>query len=179
MVKERYYEGLASRDIPDELNTPWRFLGFHLVLAIQKVHQRLQKNKGNTLFIFDNEEKERLGFTDIIQRPPSWSDTYYGRQKNQAALDQVIDVPYFADSQDVGLLQLADLAAFFLRRYAELEENLSKPKYKDEKEKVFAWARVLRERGVDPAALYAAKGRTDAMDLFYRYAPQAIRTEKR
>jgi hypothetical protein len=175
VVKDRYFEGRSSGDIPDELNTPWRFLGFHIILAVQKAHQRLKKKKGNTVFVFDNEERERLRFTDLIQRSPAWSDAYYTRSEDQPPLDQVIDVPYFADSRDVGMLQLADLAAYFLRRFAEIEEGLSKPKYADEPEKVSAWAEALRERAVDRSALYAVKGRTEAMDLFYRYAPESIR----
>jgi hypothetical protein len=174
VVKERFSEGREDGEIPDELNTPWRFLGFHLVLALQRAHQRLKKGKGNTVLVFDNEERERMRFTDLIQNPPVWSETYYGRDDKQAPLDQVIDVPYFADSRDVGLLQLADLGAYFLRRFAEIEEGLSKPKYADEREKVSAWAEALRERSIDRACMYPAKARTEAMDLFYRCAPDSI-----
>ena len=71
--KTTYENNFALRDIPDELNTVWRFLGFHLVLAMQKCCQSEEKNKGHTIFVFDNENKEELRFTDIIKRPPAWS----------------------------------------------------------------------------------------------------------
>lgn len=174
--KDRYQRAVAEGVVPDELNTPWRFMGFHVVLGLQRAHQRLPKNKGHTLLVFDNEERERLRFTDLLQRPPEWSDEYYGRKKKQNPLDQVVDVPYFADSRDVGLLQMADLAAFFLRRFAELEGGLSKPRYQGEHDKVAAWAEALRERVVDRAALYPAKGRTQAAKLFYDLAPETLRT---
>jgi glutathione S-transferase len=173
--KDRYRQAMVDGLVPDELNTPWRFMGFHLVLGLQKAHQRVPKNKGHTLLVFDNEERERLRFTDLLQRPPDWSDEYYERKMDQAPLDQVVDVPYFADSRDVGLLQMADLAAFFLRRFAELEGGLSKAKYRDEYEKVAAWTEALRERVVDRAALYPAKGRRKAADLFYDLAPETLR----
>lgn len=175
VVKDQYAAGRDRGDIPDELNTPWRFMGFHLVLALQKLHQRQKRNKGHTLFVFDNEERERLRFTDLLQRPPAWSDSYYGRARNQLFLDQVIDVPYFADSRDVGLLQVADLGAFILRRYAEIREGASPPKYSEEREKISAWAEALRQRAIDRAAVYPTRDRSEAADLFYRYAPDAIR----
>lgn len=46
-----------------------------------------------------------------------------GRVK-QKQLDQIVDVPYFGDSREVVLIQVADFAAFFLRRYAEIQEGL-------------------------------------------------------
>jgi hypothetical protein len=113
VCKASYYEQFALQLIPDELNTLWRFMGFHLLLAIQKYCQRQPKNKGNTLFIFDNEEREQMRFTDVIMRPPVWSGEYYGKKPKADPLDQIIDVPYFGDSKEVGLIQLADFIAFF------------------------------------------------------------------
>jgi hypothetical protein len=106
-------------------------MGFHLVLAMQKCCQLEEKNKGHTLFVFDNEQREELRFTDIIQRPPSWSNEYYDLKTGKKPLDQVVDVPYFGDSRDVALIQLADVLSFFLRRYAEITEGLVTAKYAD------------------------------------------------
>jgi hypothetical protein len=90
----------------------WFIPGFHLVLAIQNFGMTFEKNKGNTLLIFDNERRQELRFTDVICRPPKWSDEYYNRTKKQDALDQIIDVPYFGDSEEVSLIQVADFLAF-------------------------------------------------------------------
>jgi hypothetical protein len=174
VMKKRYFASLKSGDIPDELNTPWRFMGFHLVLVVQRAHQGPERNKGNTVFVFDNEERERLRFTDLIQRPPAWSDPYYGRKPKDRPLSQVIDVPFFADSRDVGLIQLADVSAFFLRRYLEIQEGLSKPKYADEVEKVTAWVEALKSRTIGRPHIYLGKGRSDAAELFFRHAPGTI-----
>jgi hypothetical protein len=65
VLKESYFKNYELQKIPDGLNTPWRFMGFHLVLAMQKYCQRESKNKGHTIFIFDNEEREFLRFTDL------------------------------------------------------------------------------------------------------------------
>jgi len=175
VLKDSYHKAVAIHDIPDELNTVWRFMGFHLILAMQKHCQKECKVKGHTLFVFDNEERERMRFTDIVCNPPSWSDGYYGRKKKQERLDQIIDVPYFGDSEDAGLIQLADVAAFLLRRYAEIKEKLVGAKYDDEEERLTGWVQALRKRAI-ATPIYLKKGRRDAEDLFWRHAPQSIAT---
>src|SRR5207302_5827361 len=129
VLKESYFAAKQANRLPPELFSPWRFLGFHLVLAIQKHFQNQKQPKGHTIFVFDNQERDRMRFTDLILRPPAWSDSYYGRKKDQRELDQVVDTPYFGDSRDVVLVQLADIVAFLLRRYAQLALGLVKPKY--------------------------------------------------
>ena len=157
----------------NDLKTIWRFLGLHLVLGIQKHHQRIAKNKGNTVLVFDNELSEQRKFTDLILRPPSWTDTYYGRRGNEPQLDQIIDVPHFADSMDVPLLQVADFIAYFLRRYAELE-NGGAERYSGERVKVAAWAKKARNLSISHSAIYPKVGRCSCADLFHSYAPDCL-----
>jgi len=175
VVKGRYFEAMKDPNFPDELNTPWRFMGLHLVLAMQKRWQREGKNKGNTVFIFDNEENEKMRFSDLIRRPPAWSDEYYGRKVKQKQLDQVIDIPYFGDSKEVSLIQFADLAAFFLRRYAEIKEGLTQPKYPDEEERLTQWVTELARCSIGRGCIYPKIGRGTADALFNDFAPAAIR----
>jgi hypothetical protein len=170
--KQTYLDNFAKQRIPDELNTIWRFLGFHLILAMQKCCQRENKNKGHTLFVFDNEERERMRFTDIIMRPPDWSGEYYSRKRRQEALDQIIDVPYFGDSQEVALIQVADVASFFLRRYAEIKEGLVPARYADEEPRVDGWINTLISRAISRS--YPKVGRTRAEQLFFDNAPPSL-----
>jgi hypothetical protein len=174
VVKKSYFEAYAEKAIPDELNTPWRFLGFHLVLAMQKHCQNHERPKGHTIYVFDNEEREKMRFTDLIARPPVWSDSYYRRGKKQDQLDQVIDAPFFGDSRDVVLIQLADMIAFLLRRYAEVKSGLAGPRYIEEEQRLTGWMQTFRARAISPP-MYPKKGRQDAEELFYQHAPQAIR----
>ena len=51
VCKKEYDSQIALGFIPDELNTLWRFLGFHLVLAVQKFGQKFRRTKG-TPFLF-------------------------------------------------------------------------------------------------------------------------------
>lgn len=173
--KKDYLEMKELKRIPAELNTVWRFLGFHLALALQKYCQRESGIKGNTLLVFDNEEREQMRFTDVLQRPPGWSDEYYGRKKRKEALDQIVDVPYFGDSAEVALIQVADFVAFFLRRYAEIRDNLTPPRYPDEAGKIDGWTRTLSAISIGRSFMYPKVGRNPAEDLFYSIASKAIR----
>lgn len=172
--KSLWYEQFPSDARYAEVNTLWRFLGFHLVLAIQRHTQRERRNKGNTVLILDNEERERIRFTDLLLSPPAWSDTYYDRRRNQEQLDQIVDTPYFADSRDVPLLQLADFLAFFLRRHAELEAGNAE-RYDGERAKVAGWARAALARTVSQAAIYPKRSRCQCADMFFNYAPVCLR----
>lgn len=158
-----------------DVKTLWRFLALHVVLAVQKQFQKEPKNKGNTLFVFDNEEREEMRFTDLVREPPAWTDTYYGRARKQDRLDQVIDVPYFADSRDVGLLQLADFVAYFLRRHVELADGGDVERYGSEKTQVGRWASKALAQSIPRAAMFAKKGRCACAELFYGFAPPSLR----
>jgi hypothetical protein len=175
VCKETYNQNFALQHIPDELNTVWRFLGFHLILAMQKWCQRESKNKGHTIFIFDNELREQARFTDIICRPPKWCGEYYALGDKQKALDQIVDVPYFGDSKEVALIQVADVASFFLRRYAEIKEKLVPAKYEDEEARVEQWVSTFIKRSIGRQYIYPKVGRTQADDLFFQNASASIR----
>ncbi len=175
VVKASFDRAWKAGDIPDELSTYWRFLGFHLVLAMQKHCQKEEKHKGHTIFVFDNQEREQMRFTDIILRPPAWSDEYYERDQKKSQLDQMVDVPYFGDSKEVSLIQLADFAAFFLRRYAEIKERLVPARYGDEEERLNGWMADFAGRSIGRRCIYPRTQRQYAHDLFYDLAPPSIR----
>jgi hypothetical protein len=175
ILKDRYTQLQRAGQVPHELNTLWRFMGFHLILAIQKRFQRDEKPKGNTILIFDNEERERVRFTDLIKNPPAISDAYYEKERGQARLDQIIDVPFFGDSSEVPLIQVADLVAFVLRRYAEIKENLVPARYATEPQRIDGWARMIGALSIGRTMMYPSRGRDELGDLFYTLAPQCIK----
>ena len=119
-------------------------MGFHVALAIQRHFQSEPKNKGNTIFVFDKEVKEETRFHELILKPPQWSESFYSKPKKALPLDQLVDAPYFADSKNVSLLQVADFLAYFVRRYIEIQENAIPEKYAGEATKVNAWFRKIR-----------------------------------
>ena len=161
--------------IPSEVNTIWRFLGFHITLAVQKYSQPEKMPKGNTILIFDDEAMEEKAFINIIKNPPAWSNEYYGKLKKKSPLDQIVDVPLFADSKDMPLLQVADFLAFFLRRYAEIKEGLVPPTYADEETRLDGWIQKLCKRRIPCQHIYLKSGRKAAHELFCQYAPPSLR----
>ena len=173
--KKAFNKMKASGFIPEEVSTVWKAMGFHLMLSIQKHYQKESKNKGNTVFIFDNEVKEEAKFKKLILAPPDWSDTYYSKAKKKDKLCQIVDAPYFADSKDVGLIQVADFVAYFVRRYIEIQEGSIPPKYKDEEKKISQWFGQIRTRFIPMSAMYPKNKRCDAADLFWNIAPSCIK----
>jgi len=141
---------------------------------LQKAFQREKKNKGNIVLIFDNEEREKVQFTDLVLDPPDWTNTYYNREKNQEKLDQIIDVPHFVDSKEVGLIQLADFICFFLRKDIELEMGYTKPFYKGEDIKVAAWVDQIYARTISKSYTHLSRGRCNAAEFFYKFAPKCV-----
>ncbi len=172
--KESYKQEFAKQFIPDELQSVWRFMGFHIILSIQKCHQSQRSNKGHTLFVFDNEERERVRFTDLVATPPAWSGNYYDRGAKQEPLDQIVDTPYFGDSKEVYLIQVADLICFLVRRYAEIKEGYVDEKYKGERDRLTGWVEQLRKLSIGQSHVYPKRGREKYQEMFYRVAPTSI-----
>lgn len=165
----------SAGHLPAEVHSLWRFLATHLILSLQKEHQSHEKTKGHTLLIFDQEKAEEAAFSDLIATPPSWTDSYYGRSKKSDALPHIVDVPYFADSRHVALIQTADYIAFVLRKHLELETGRVPEKYEGERAKIGKWAATLAKRSLAPSSIYPEKGRCSCGDIFYSHAPAELR----
>jgi hypothetical protein len=161
--------------IPNEIDTIWRALGFHVILGIQKRYQRFEKTKGNTILIFDNEELEKVHFTDLINNPPAWSDSFYNKQKKQNRLDQIVDVPYWGDSERVSLVQVADFICYFVRRYVEIKEDRIPPKYDGEAIKLDEWFETIKKSSMPSSIMYPSRGRCEVAELYYNLAPSCIK----
>lgn len=173
--KQRFQEMKESSKIPEEVNTVWRAMGFHVALAVQKHFQTEEKNKGNTIFIFDEEVREESVFQKLLLKPPEWSDSYYNKDKKKERLCQVVDAPYFANSKNVGLLQVADFLAYFVRRYIEVSENVIPDKYPGEKRKIDGWFTKIKDRTIPYQNIYPKKKRCYAANLFWEIAPNCVK----
>lgn len=173
--KETYYQEKNIGRIYKEINTIWKALGFHLILGIQKNYQKADKTKGNTILVFDNEDREMKQFTELILNPPAWSDSYYAKTKKQNRLDQIVDVPYWGDSKQVSLLQLADFICYFIRRYIEIREEKIPAKYPGEDSRLDYWFDLIKKREVGHSIMYPSRGRCEVADLYYKIAPNSIK----
>lgn len=173
--KAAFSKTLHAGTVPPGLATPWLVGAFHSVLALQRAHQGHAKNKGHTVLVFDHKGQEQGPLTELVLRPPPWSDEYYDRAQKQGPLDQIVDAPHFADSRQIPLLQLADFLAYFLRRFVEIEEKHVAVKYAEEQERVANWIKQLSQRCIGLAHIYPAKGRSNAAEFFFQQCPQSLR----
>ena len=174
--KDRYGDLAGSDDRIGNLGSVWRAGAFHLALTLQRAHQSLDKNKGHTVLICDRELHEEAAFNALLLDPPTWSDEYYGRHPDkQNALDQLVDVPYFADSEHVMLIQLADLVSFLLPRYAELSEGLATDAYDRELVRMTGWAEQIADLSIARSHRYLSRGRSGTAQLFWELAPESLR----
>ena len=148
--------------------TRWSIAAMHVILGVQKQYQRQKNNTGNTVFVFDEGPKADE-LTQLVLDPPPATGAFYSRKKNQDPLDQVIDVPYFADSKHVGLIQVADLFAFLIRLYAELKEDVTEEKFGGEAERLGGWIEKMRPCLMGDAARWS-KTATDSCTRFLRAA---------
>jgi len=173
--KEKYNQMRSKKQIMDGCDSVWLTAAVHASLSIQKAHQGITKNKGHTLLLFDNEEREKARLSKFICRPPGWTDEYYARKRRQDQLDQIIDVPFFADSQEVLLLQVADVIAFVLRRYAEIIDGGDKPRYNDELSRLKGWVKLISSRCYSLSSRWPSRGLNEVQTIFDKLAPQSIK----
>lgn len=172
-IDKNKYEMLKTKStILQELSSIWCALAYQMILILQKHNQKMEKGKGRTLVIFDNEETERKNFNKMIASPFSWSDTYYNKGKKQERLDIIIDVPYWGDSEEVGLLQVADVIAFIVRRYCELN-NGTKEKFNNERNLISSWNNKINETKL--CVIFPKKGRCDCANTFWDIAPDCLK----
>ncbi len=183
--KVAFQNGILNEPYYRDIRTLWRFMALHLSLSIQKYYQGSPRGNNRTInltgqcaLVCDNENREMKRFTDLLSSAPDWTDTYYDRKPSQLRFSQIVDVPYFVDSRDVALIQLADFICFFLRRHLELSMSYSEPAYRDEAEKVGRWAAMILERAIPRCNSYLSRGRCSCADLFYRYAPTTIQLHR-
>jgi hypothetical protein len=173
--KATFEAARAEGGLAATLRSPWQAAALHAVLAIQRAHQAQEKTKGHTVLVFDNKGHEEGPLTELLAAPPDWTDTYYSRAKKQPKLSHIVDAPYFAESHRVPMIQVADFLAYFLRRYAELQEGHAEAKYPEEEARIAEWVAKVATRGLSPNFTYPAKGRCAAAELFFAHCPASLR----
>jgi hypothetical protein len=156
------------------MRDPWCAAAFHLVLQLQKAGRSATQPKGHFAVIFDAQERHESHFVDLVRNPPRWSDNYYGRARREPQLSRLVDVPYFADSEHVLLIQVADLIAFVLRRHAELTIAGSVEAYGGEADRIRAWSELVARRAGPVALRWKRRGRNIAENVFFDLAPAGL-----
>jgi len=172
--RERFKQSDRSR-FPEVDDDPWLACSLHIALQIQKYHQGKKKNKGRTFLFIDENKQGADKLSELLFKPPEWTDPYYGRRKNQARLDQLIDSSFAVKSHHAGLVQVADMYALILRRYAELHEYGYPELWEGEKSLIDECSRILESRMLPKATRWAERATAPCCKWYNDIAPASLR----
>lgn len=156
----------------------WNVCTLHLMLSIQKTCQGIASNKGHTVMIFDKGSDPDAAAKLAID-PPDWTDSFYGynrksgKQNPNPPLHVIIDVPYFADSKHVGLIQLADFFAYMLRHHAQLAAGAPES-YTGEAARVADWVERLAKHMTPDRDRWKASGGCECSNFIRDLAPDSL-----
>jgi len=161
--------------VPAECRDEWLAAGLHMALQIQKANQGTKKNKGHTFLIFDDDKAKADKLSDLLWEPLEWIDDYYGREKKQEQLDQIVDTTFSIKSHHAGLVQVADLFAFILRRYVEIEDFAAAEEWPGEKALLDEYVATLVGRLLPKSARWPARTKSIAANWYNGVAPQSLK----
>lgn len=157
------------------LSEPWMAAAFHVVLSLQKAHKSEKNNKGHTVLVFDS-GKDMPSLAELVRNPPDWSDSYYGhtRSKKKECLDQIIDIPFFADSRHAVLIQIADLIGYILRRHVEFQDYGEKERYFGERQHYAEWVTKIAGMLMNRSTRYPSVKPCSTAQFYRSLAPQCL-----
>jgi len=171
--RERFKQSDRSR-FPEVDDDPWLACSLHIALQLQKNNQGKEKNKGRTFLFIDENKQKADKLSELLFEPPEWTDSYYGRRKNRARLDQLIDSSFAVKSHHAGLVQVADVYALILRRYAELHEYKRSEEWEGEKSLIDEWARTLASRMLPKATRWPERTDAPCCKWYNDIAPKSL-----
>ena len=147
--------------ISTRLGFPYEAGAVNVILALQRMHRSKQKNKGRTIFIFDEQVGHDENIVDLFEGDLSFTNGCTGyktrpRAANQPRrMDQVVDIPHFSKSHLAIMIQLADVVAFIVARYIQIKSFGNRERYNGELVKIDLWyqrigACTVKPQMIDP-----------------------------
>jgi hypothetical protein len=173
VCKKQFEARQDSCVICQSLHNCWHASAFHVVLSLQKAHKN-EGQKGHIVMVFDRGKGDQ-SLPDLLFTPPDWSETYYEKEKKKPPLDHIVDVPFFADSKQVALIQIADLIGFILRRYSDMKDYGYPERYTGEMDRINAWIDIIKPMLYKVSTRYPKKSRCTTADVFFNLAPESLR----
>jgi Protein of unknown function (DUF3800) len=185
IVDRKHYIALAAidrqklkndktADVPRACRDVWLAGGLHIALQLQKANQGKSKNKGHTFLIFDDNKAKADDLSDLLWEPPAWSDDYYGKQKRQVRLDQIVDTTFSIKSHHAGLVQVADLFAFIFRRYAEMRDFGIPEEWAGEQGLIDGYVTTLTERLLPRSCRWPTRKAGESVRWYNSIAPASL-----
>jgi Protein of unknown function (DUF3800) len=145
-IDKAKFEKQKNASLPEFTNDPWLSAAVHVALQLQKNNQGKSHNKGLTFLVFDENKAKADILADLLWDVPRWTDDYYTKKSKQERLDQLIDSAFTVKSHHAGLVQIADLYAFILRRFVEFCDFGVPEEWSGEKQLINGYVDLLRSR---------------------------------
>jgi len=161
-------------DYPEAIKDLWVAGALHVALQLQRLHQGLEKNKGHTVLIFDENRLKADKLNEVLFAPPKWTEPCYDKTRKQQPLDQIVDSAFFTKSHHAGLAQVADLFAFIFRRYAELTEYDVDPEYEGELADVESIVECLAPHLIARGHRWPKHPKNECSATFVNLAPHSL-----
>lgn len=159
--------------LPKECQDMWLVCGLHIALQIQKLNQKQRKNKGKTFLVIDDNKQKADKYSELLYRPPEWTDDYYARLPKQDRMDQIIDTAFTIKSHHADLVQVADVFAFIFRRFAEINDYKSQEVWQGERNLITDSVSTLSERFISRP--WPARPPQGSARWFSSTAPMSLR----
>lgn len=127
----------------------WLTAGMLLSANVQKKMQKKKKNKGNTVLVFDSNEKNMSKLCELLHNSEDKYDILYDFKKSDKneRFDQIINTAFSIKSEQSSFVQAADCVAYIYRRQMELSKG-GKEKNQGEKDLIGKFFNKLEENRV-------------------------------
>ena len=106
----------------------WVAAAMFIAALVQKQMKKKPRNKGHTVFICDNNQREMSNFSDALYNADPWFDPIYQTRKTKGRktiarerFDQIINTGFAIKSEHSSLVQVADAVSYAYRRHLELK----------------------------------------------------------
>jgi Protein of unknown function (DUF3800) len=112
----------------------WLAAAMFIAALVQKQMKKKQRNKGHTVFICDDNQREMSNFSDALYKANPWFDPIYQTSKRKKSgktvwcqvpaherFDQIINTGFAVKSEHSSLIQVADAVSYAYRRHLELK----------------------------------------------------------
>lgn len=152
----------------------WMCGALHVSLQVQKAHQSIKKKKGATFLVFDEHKMKSDALAELLFDPPAWTDDYYEKTRKQLPLDQIMDTAFYARSHHVGLVQVADVFAFVLRRYSEIGDYGENEGYEGEMDRLSRWVGVIETCLLARSHRWPKRTKSQLAKMYSRVAPASL-----
>lgn len=125
---KKYFENNFSKAHQKMVKIPPYIIAYSYILQIAE--QYLQEVNDNGILIADEQDTQNIIANDTLKVLRAISEP-------EIKINRVVEKSFFINSRDSNLLQLADIFAYYIKRYYEIDLKEMSDKSKDERERMF------------------------------------------